>query len=164
MSARRFLITPDPLSVERLAADLEEAARHSGEGCGGIATFVGVVRATHKGRAVRHLEYEAFQPLALKAFDRIDAEIRETWPAAGVGIHHRIGRLQVGEASVAIAAVAAHRDEAFRVCRYAIERVKQVLPVWKHEYFTDGDAWVEGATADVDDEAARTRAREVACA
>lgn len=164
MSARRFLITPDPLSVERLAADLEAGARYAGEGCGGIATFVGVVRATHKGRQVRHLEYEAFQPLAAKAFDRIDAEIREAWPTAGVGIHHRIGRLQVGEASVAIVAVAAHRDEAFKVCRYAIERVKQILPVWKHEYFTDGDAWVEGATADVDDDAARARAREVACA
>ena len=164
MPVPRFLVTSEPLSVERLAADLEAAGRHTGEGCGGIATFVGVVRATHKGRVVKYLEYEAFQPLAMRAFDRIDAEIRAVWPTAGVGIHHRIGRIEIGEASVAIAAVAAHRDEAFRVCRYAIERVKQVLPVWKHEYFADGDAWVEGAVADVDDEAAMTRAREVACA
>jgi len=163
MSSPRFLITSEPLSVERLAASLESAARHAGEGCGGIATFVGVVRATHKGRAVKYLEYEAYEPLAMKAFARIDAEIHAAWPHAGVGIHHRTGRLSIGDASVAIAAVAAHRDDAFRVCRYAIERVKQVLPVWKHEYFEDGDAWVEGALADVDDETAKSRAREVAC-
>ncbi len=164
MSLPKFLVTPGPLSVERLAAVLEEEARHEGEGCGAIATFVGVVRATHKERAVRFLEYEAFEPLAMKAFRRIDAELRAAWPSASVGIHHRVGRLQIGEASVAIVAVAAHRDEAFRACRYAIERVKQVVPVWKHEYFADGDAWVEGALADVDDESAKARAREVACA
>ena len=160
----RFLITSDPLAVERLAAALEQAARHVDEGCGAVCTFVGVVRATHKGRRVRHLEYEAFKPLAMKVFDRIDAEIRAEWPRASVGIHHRIGRLEIGEASVAIAASSAHRAEAFQVCRYAIERVKQVLPVWKHEFFEDGDAWVEGAVADPDDEAARVRAHEVACA
>jgi molybdopterin synthase catalytic subunit len=131
---------------------------------GAVCTFVGVVRATHKGRRVRHLEYEAFEPLAVKVFDRIDAEVRAEWPRASVGIHHRIGRLEIGEASVAIAASSAHRPEAFQVCRYAIERVKQVLPVWKHEFFEDGDAWVEGAVADLDDEAARVRAHEVACA
>jgi molybdopterin synthase catalytic subunit len=100
----------------------------------------------------------------MKVFSRIEAEIRAEWPLAGVAVHHRIGRLAVGDASVAIAAVSAHRDEAFRVCRYTIERVKQVLPVWKHEYFDDGDAWVEGAVADVEDDTARARAREVACA
>jgi molybdopterin synthase catalytic subunit len=164
MQVPRFLITSDPLAVERLAASLEQAARHVDEGCGAVCTFVGVVRATHKGRRVRHLEYEAFAPLAMKVFERIDAEVRSEWPRASVGIHHRIGRLEIGEASVAIAASSAHRPEAFQVCRYAIERVKQVLPVWKHEFFEDGDAWVEGAVADPDDEAARVRAHEVACA
>lgn len=160
----RFLITNEPLSVEGLAISLEESTRYEGEGCGGICTFAGVVRATHKGRRVRYLEYEAFTPLAMKAFDRIDEEVRAEWPAARVGIHHRVGRLAIGEASVAIAAVAAHRGDAFRVCRYAIERVKQVLPVWKHEFFEDGDDWVEGAVADLENETARLKAREVACA
>jgi molybdopterin synthase catalytic subunit len=164
MQASRFLITSDPLAVERLADALEQASRHVDEGCGAVCTFVGVVRATHKGRRVRHLEYEAFEPLAMKVFDKIDAEVRAEWPRASVGIHHRIGRLEIGEASVAIAASSAHRAEAFQVCRYAIERVKQVLPVWKHEFFEDGDAWVEGAVADLDDEAARARAHDVACA
>jgi molybdopterin synthase catalytic subunit len=129
-----------------------------------VCTFLGVVRATHKGRRVRHLDYEAFEPLALKAFDRIRDEIAGEWPDALVAIHHRIGRLRVGETSVAIAAASAHRREAFQVCRYAIERVKQIAPIWKREYFDDGDAWVEGAVADVDDEEARRRALAAACA
>ena len=160
----RFAITHDTLAVERLAAELEREAQGRGEGCGAICTFVGVVRATHQRRRVRHLDYEAHAPLALKAFERIATEIAADWPGALVGIHHRIGRLMVGEASVIIAAASAHRAEAFQVCRYAIERVKQIAPVWKHEHFEDGDAWVEGATADVDDEGARRKARDLACA
>ena len=164
MPGNRLAITSEPVSADRLAADLELAQRYSGEGCGGICTFAGIVRATHQGRRVRHLEYEAFEPLAMKVLDRISAEIATEWPGTAVAIHHRTGRLLVGEASVAIAAVSAHRTAAFQACRYAIERVKQVLPVWKHEFFEDGDAWVEGATADIEDDAARTRAREAACA
>jgi molybdopterin synthase catalytic subunit len=160
----RFAITSGPLSIERLAAQLEPGARAKGEGIGGLCTFLGVVRATHRGRHVTHLDYEAHEPLAVKAFARIADEIAQAWPDASVAIHHRIGRLAVGDASVAVVAAAAHRAEAFQVCRYAIERVKQIAPVWKHEYFEDGDAWVEGATADVEDDAARQRAREAACA
>jgi molybdopterin synthase catalytic subunit len=152
------------LSVEALGAELEAAARRVGEGCGAICSFVGVVRATHQGRTVRYLEYEAFAPLAKRALGRIADEVAAGWPGSLVAIHHRAGRLEVGEASVAIAAAAAHRAEAFQVCRYAIERVKQILPVWKHEFFDDGDAWVDGAVADPDDEAARTEARQRACA
>jgi molybdopterin synthase catalytic subunit len=102
--------------------------------------------------------------LALKTFERIAQEVAEQWPGVLVAIHHRVGRLLVGEVSVAIAAASAHRAQAFQVCRYAIERVKQITPVWKHEFFDDGDAWVEGAMTDVDDEEARKRARDVACA
>lgn len=164
MSLPHFAVTAEPLSVERLAADLEAVSRYRGEGCGAVCTFIGVVRATHQGRKVTHLEYEAFSPLAVKAFQRIADEIAAEWPFATVAIHHRIGRLQVGDASVVIAAAAAHRAEAFHVCRYAIERVKQIAPVWKHEFFEDGDAWVEGAATDIHDDAARQRARQTACA
>ena len=79
-------------------------------------------------------------------------------------VHHRLGRLGIGEASIVIAAASAHRAHAFAACRYVIERVKQIAPVWKHEFFEDGDAWVEGATADPDDPAARRAALERACA
>jgi molybdopterin synthase catalytic subunit len=155
-------ITSQPLSAEALAADIEREVQSRGEGCGAVCTFLGIVRATHKGRKVQHLEYEAFEPLALKTFDRIAQEIAAEWPDARVAIHHRVGRLAVGEASVIIAAASSHRAQAFQVCRYAIERIKQIAPIWKHEFFTEGDAWVEGATADVHDEAARQRARDIA--
>jgi molybdopterin synthase catalytic subunit len=160
----RLAITRAPLAVEPLATELEGAIRLDGEGCGALTTFLGVVRATHQGRRVRYLEYEAHEPLALKALERIQAEVDASWPGAGLAIHHRIGRLEIGEASVAIVAASAHRAEAFQVARYAIERVKQIVPVWKHEFFEDGDAWVDGAVADPDDDAARQEAQARACA
>lgn len=157
-------VTAAPLSVEAVTTQVEASVRSRGEGCGAVASFVGLVRATHKGRVVKYLEYEAFDALALKVFRQIQTEAAETWPGAALGIVHRTGRLGVGEASVVIVAATAHRAEAFQVCRYAIERVKQIAPVWKHEFFEDGEAWVEGAVADPDDAVARARAREIACA
>jgi len=157
-------IVPAPLSLEALVASVEARSRSIGEGCGAVATFVGIVRATHQGRRVRQLNYEAFEALALNVFAQIEDEIRAAWPTAVVGIHHRIGRLNVGDASVIIAAATAHRAEAFQVCRYAIERIKQVAPIWKHEIFDDGEAWVEGAVADPEDDAAKQEAHRRACA
>jgi molybdopterin synthase catalytic subunit len=164
MSQARLAIMREPLSLERLSAAVEGEMRAVGEGCGALASFVGVVRATHKGRSVRHLEYEAFEPLAVNVFRRIEQEIQQHWPLAAIGIHHRVGQLAVGEASVVIVAATAHRSEAFQACRYAIERVKQIAPVWKHEFFDGGDSWVEGATADPEDTAARREALTRACA
>jgi molybdopterin synthase catalytic subunit len=160
----RLAIVHHALSVESLTRLVEADVRSRGEGCGAVTTFIGVVRGTHKGRKVRYLEYEAFEPLAEKAFERIAAEIAREWPGTTVAIEHRVGRIEIGDASVVIAAGAAHRADAFQVCRYAIERIKQIAPVWKHEFFEDGDAWVEGAVADPDDEAARQHARAQACA
>jgi molybdopterin synthase catalytic subunit len=163
MSVRRFALTHAPLSAEALTAAIERDVQARGEGCGGLCAFVGVVRATHRGRRVRYLEYEAFEALALKVFEQVDAEAQAAWPDVRLAIHHRTGRLEIGEASVVIVAGAAHRAAAFQASRYAIERVKQVAPVWKHEYFEDGDAWVEGATADPADESARQEAMARAC-
>jgi molybdopterin synthase catalytic subunit len=160
----RLAIVREVLPVEPLMRLVEADVRHRGEGCGAVTTFVGVVRATHKGRAVRHLEYEAYEPLALKVFERIATEVGEEWADTSLAIWHRVGRVDIGEASVVIAVAAAHRADAFQVCRYAIERVKQIAPVWKHEFFEDGAAWVEGAIADPDDEVARRQARSRACA
>lgn len=157
-------VTDQPLSAEGLAAETARAAGH-GEGCGAVTLFLGLVRATHQGRAVDFLEYEAFAPLAIATFSQIQAEVAEHWPGVVVGIAHRTGRLAIGEASVVIAAASAHRAPSFAVCRYAIERVKQIAPVWKHEYFVGGSAvWVEGAIADPSDTDAKTRALRSACA
>jgi molybdopterin synthase catalytic subunit len=164
MAFARFAVVSEPVSAEALALALERELRAVGEGCGALATFLGVVRATHRGTPVQRLEYEAYAPLAEKVFALIGDEASALWPASRLAVHHRVGRLAIGEASVAIAAGAAHRAESFQVCRYAIERVKQVAPVWKHEFYENGAEWIEGATADPGDVAARERARAVACA
>jgi molybdopterin synthase catalytic subunit len=136
----------------------------SGPGFGAVTTFLGLVRDHNQGRRVLHLVYEAYEPLAEKALLRIVAEAQEQWPSVRLAVHHRTGKLAVGEASVAIAAGSPHRADAFAACRYAIERVKQIVPIWKHEYFDGGDVWIEGATADPDDRTARETATRIACA
>jgi MoaE-MoaD fusion protein len=157
-------IGPERLDLERISAALEESAGPAAGADGAVATFVGLVRNHNAGRSVRYLEYEAYEPLALKAFERITSEIAERWPGVRLAVHHRIGRLEIGEASVAIAARSAHRGHAFAACRYTIERVKQIAPIWKREFFDGGDVWIEGATADPADARARAEAERVACA
>jgi molybdopterin synthase catalytic subunit len=157
-------IGPDRLDVERIAAALDaDPPQRAGED-GAVVTFLGLVRNHNMGRRVRYLEYEAYEPLALKAFARIAAEVAERWPSARLALHHRIGRLAVGEASVAIVVRSPHRGDAYAACRYVIERVKQIVPVWKREFFEGGDVWIEGATANADDERARAEAERAACA
>ena len=136
----------------------------SGAATGAVTTFLGLVRDHNQDRRVLHLVYEAYEPLAEKALQRIVTEAQEQWPSVRLAVHHRTGKLAIGEASVAIAAGSPHRADAFAACRYAIERVKQIVPIWKHEYFDGGDVWIEGATADPDDVAARETATRIACA
>ena len=161
MTVSLLAIGPEPLELQRVVSAL--AGGGNGRD-GAIVTFLGLVRNYNAGRSVRYLEYEAFQPLAVKAFERIDREIQERWPEAALALHHRIGRLAIGEASVAIAVRAPHRGDAYAACRYAIERVKQIAPIWKREYFDGGDVWIEGATADPNDARARAEAERAACA
>jgi molybdopterin synthase catalytic subunit len=150
MADQRFRVTSDALDVKAVSAIVSSAD------CGATATFVGLVRNENNGRRVLWLEYEAYEPLAVKAFARIDEEAGERWPSIALAIHHRTGRLEIGEASVVIAAGSPHRAEAFAACRYAIERIKQIAPIWKHEHFEGGQIWIEGATADpMDDDARR---------
>ena len=157
-------IGAEPLELERIAAALTQSAGPHAGADGAMVTFLGLVRNHNLGRSVRYLEYEAYEPLAVKAFERIAAEIAERWPGARLALHHRIGRLDIGEASVAIAARSTHRSHAYAACRYAIERVKQIAPIWKREFFDGGDVWIEGATADPADDRARAEAERVACA
>jgi molybdopterin synthase catalytic subunit len=162
-----FAVTAEPLDLAAVvAAVTRDAERETGTpaATGAVTTFLGLVRGHNRGRRVVRLEYEAYTPLAVKAFGRIAEEARREWPAVRLAIHHRTGRLALGEASVAIAAASAHRADAFCACRFAIERIKQIAPVWKHEYFDGGDVWIEGATADPSDERAREEARQRACA
>jgi molybdopterin synthase catalytic subunit len=150
----------DPLDLTRVVEAVSDRAGADGA----VVSFVGLVRNHHVGRRVRYLEYEAYEPLALKAFERISNEVEGRWPGVRLAVHHRTGRLEIAEASVAIAAASPHRADAYAACRYAIERIKQIAPIWKHEFFEGGDVWVEGATADPEDQQARADAERVACA
>lgn len=153
-------VTRAPLDLQALTRDLAQGTL----GDGAVATFTGLVRNHNQGRTVHFLEYEAYEPLAVKALERITNEARETWPAIRMGMHHRIGRLEIGEASIIIVVASPHRADAFAACRYAIERVKQIVPIWKREHFEGGEIWLEGASVDPDDQQARLIAHRIACA
>jgi molybdopterin synthase catalytic subunit len=111
--------------------------------CGAISTFVGTTRVDEtEGASVEYLEYEAYRPMADRKLEEIGAEIEERWDVREVSIVHRIGRVEPGEASVAIVAASPRRGPAFAASRYAIERIKQVVPIWKREVWSDGYVWV----------------------
>ena len=164
MTTPLLMIATTPLALEPIVAAVCEAGADRQGSDGAVATFLGLVRNHNIGRRVHYLDYEAYEPLAVRSFERITEEIRERWPGVRMGVHHRVGTLQVGEASVIIVVASPHRGDAFAVCRYTIERIKQISPIWKHEHFEGGDVWIEGATADPDDAIALAAAEKAACA
>jgi molybdopterin synthase catalytic subunit len=132
-----YEVVDHPLSPDALAAAVDDP------GAGGIVIFAGVVRNETGGRPVKFLEYEAHAPMAATKMREIGRTVRARWPGIKrVAMQHRIGRLEIGEASVLIAVSAAHRREAFEACQYAIDTLKQTVPVWKKEHFEDGEVWV----------------------
>ena len=156
-------VSADPAAGDPGAEDARQEAETGagGVGPGAVITFVGVVRNANAGRRVLRLEYEGYEPLALRAFERIGREVGDRWTVR-LAVHHRLGRLEIGEASVIIAAASPHRADAFAACRYVIERIKQIAPIWKHEFFEGGDVWIEGASADAEDAGARETAYKLA--
>jgi len=130
-------VVTHPLSSDAAAALVDDP------GAGGIVIFSGVVRNETGGRRVKFLEYEAHPAMAEVKMREIAAVIRARWPGVRrVAMQHRVGRLEIGEASVLIAVSAAHRGEAFDACEFAIDTLKQTVPVWKKEHFEDGEVWV----------------------
>jgi molybdopterin synthase catalytic subunit len=126
-------LSRDPLDLTKLgAADPRDGA---------VCLFVGVVRNENDGRAVRSLEYEAYEEMARPLMDEIAQETLARWPVTRVEMVHRIGILAVGEPSVAVAVTSPHRAEAFAACRYAIDSLKARVPIWKKEHYTDGSVW-----------------------
>lgn len=109
---------------------------------GGIDVFIGTVRDATKGKSVMRLEFEAYEPMALKEMQKIAEKAFEKWPVQKLLIHHRTGILKVADVPVIIAVSCAHRDAAFEVCRYVIDTLKQTVPIWKKEIFEDGEVWV----------------------
>ncbi|MDE2320319.1 MAG: molybdenum cofactor biosynthesis protein MoaE [candidate division NC10 bacterium] len=131
-----FEIIDQPLVLEPLV----NAVKRSSSGA--VVTFLGVVREQTRGRQVRYLEYEAYREMAIPKMREIADEIRRKWEVDEIAMVHRVGRLQIGEASVAIAVSAPHRHEALAACAYAIDRLKEIVPIWKKEVWTDGEEWV----------------------
>ncbi len=136
-----FEVTDTPLSLDRLATVVGQNTS------GAVASFLGIVREFARGRQVRSLEYDAYPEMATAKMRQIGEEIRQQWPVDRIAMVHRIGRLTIGEASVAIAVSSPHRREALQACAYAIERLKEIVPIWKKEVWTDGEEWI-GSTVD----------------
>lgn len=120
-------------------------ARVASPKAGGIATFLGVVRDNALGRKVLYLLYEGYPAMAIKEMERVESAVRERWEIESIAITHRVGRLEIGEASVAIAVSSAHRKEAIEACHFAIDRLKETVPVWKKEFWEGGEVWIENA-------------------
>lgn len=133
-----FRITFAPLSLEEVYRLADDA------GNGAVVVMSGTVRNQTDGKAVAFLEYQAYEPMALEIFRAIALEIKNSWPSCNRAIvHHRIGKLQIGEISVLVAVGSPHRSEAFAACRYAIDTLKHNAPIWKKEHWQDGSSeWV----------------------
>jgi molybdopterin synthase catalytic subunit len=135
-----FDITDQPLSLEPLVSAVTRSSS------GAVAGFLGVVREQTRGRQVLYLEYEAYREMAIPKMREIADEIRRKWKVDEIAMVHRIGHLEIGEASVAIAVSAPHRHQALAACAYAIDRLKETVPIWKKEVWTDGEEWVGPGT------------------
>lgn len=132
----RFTVTEavlDPRAVEALVA---------GPDAGAIVTFIGTVRDNARGRTVTALDYEAYPSAAGKMLARVGAEVAERWPEVRIAISHRTGHLLPGEASIVIATASPHRENAYESSAYAIARIKEIVPIWKKEWYEDGSSWI----------------------
>ncbi len=142
-----FTITIAPLSIDEVYSLASDPAN------GAVVTMSGTVRNQTEGKPVKSLEYQAYEPMALEVFRQIAAQIRQQWSdTQRIIIHHRIGRLRIGEISILVAVGCPHRGEAFAACRYAIDTLKHNAPVWKKEHFEDGSGeWVSIGACEVED-------------
>jgi molybdopterin synthase catalytic subunit len=136
VSGGSFRLSEEPLSVQ---AAVDEVAN---ERAGAIATFVGTTRVESRGRSVQYLEYEAYPGMAEDVMEQIARELKSTYELCDLAIHHRIGRVGIGETSVVIAVSAPHRQDALAACRDAIDTLKKTVPLWKKEVYAGGEEWI----------------------
>lgn len=131
-----FEITDQEIDAGAVSTAVSVAA------AGAIATFIGITRERNDGRRVTRLEYEAYTEMAIAEMRKIGAEAQRRWPIEKIAIVHRVGVVPIGAASVVIAVSAAHRRPAFEACHFAIDRLKEVVPIWKKEHFEGGEVWI----------------------
>jgi MoaE-MoaD fusion protein len=135
-SVGRITIGRERIDVAALEREVADPA------AGAIVSFTGTTRRDNAGRIVLRLEYEAYEPMALSEMRKLASEAAQRWKIVRIAIAHRVGVVEIGETSVAIAVSAAHRGEAFEACRFAIDRLKETVPIWKKEHFEGGEVWI----------------------
>ncbi|MFC3040606.1 molybdenum cofactor biosynthesis protein MoaE [Virgibacillus xinjiangensis] len=136
MDEKLFDITKEPIQVEELVKKVERRE------AGAITTFIGTVREWTKGKRTVYLKYEAYVPMAIKMLEKIGQEVQAEWPDTKIAVTHRIGKLDISEAAVVIAVSSPHRKAAYQANEYVIERIKQIVPIWKKEHWEDGETWI----------------------
>jgi molybdopterin synthase catalytic subunit len=135
-----FRVTNQPIDLDELVGFVTDPE------AGAISTFIGTTRDNNEGRKVTGLDYEAYPEMAEKELARIEEQAKKQWPICRMAIVHRLGPVQIGQASVIIAVSSAHRDAAFAACRFAIEEIKKTVPIWKKEVFEGGEVWIGSQT------------------
>jgi molybdopterin synthase catalytic subunit len=136
VSGGAFLLSEEPLSLDRVVDEVRA------DEAGAIATFTGTTRVRSRGRTVTHLDYEAYEGMAERVMEEIAAALRERYDLTGIAIHHRVGRVSIGETSVVIAVSAPHRGDALAACKDAIDELKERVPLWKKEVYEGGEEWI----------------------
>ena len=136
VSGGAFRVTDQPLSLEAVAAEVAD------ERAGAVATFTGTVRRRSRGREVTRLEYEAYAEMAEDVMSQLSRELEQRYELCAIAIHHRVGTLGIGEASVVIAVSAPHRQDALAACKDAIDTLKATVPLWKKEVYEGGEQWI----------------------
>jgi MoaE-MoaD fusion protein len=136
VSGGAYRITDEPLSLDAVVAEVSD------EQAGAVASFLGTVRRASRGRNVLYLEYEAYAEMAEDVMTRIAAQLSERYDLKAIAIHHRVGRVEIGDPSVAIAVSAPHRQDALAACKEAIDTLKQTVPLWKKEVYEGGEEWI----------------------
>ncbi|MEL5988632.1 MULTISPECIES: molybdenum cofactor biosynthesis protein MoaE [Kurthia] len=136
MQENKFEIVDQPIDVEAMRAKVMD------RNAGAVTLFIGTVREMTKGKKTLSLQYEAYAPMAIKMFEQIEHEILEQWPDVRLAISHRVGLLAISDIAVVIAVSSPHRKVAYEANEFAIERIKQIVPIWKKEHWEDGTAWI----------------------
>jgi MoaE-MoaD fusion protein len=138
VEANVFRLIREPIAAQIIADSIQKPED------GAVVVFEGVVRNHSKDKAVRFLEYDAYEPMALKKIEEIGLQAKGKFAIRDIAIVHRLGHMDVGECSIVIAVASAHRGSAFDACRFAIDTIKEIVPIWKKEFYEDGEVWIEG--------------------
>lgn len=132
-----FLLTRESIDSRKITDNLQNPED------GALVIFEGIVRNNSQGKSVRFLEYDAYEPMALKKLEELGSQAKEQFDIRDIAIVHRIGHMEIGECSVVIVVASAHRGPAFDACRFIIDTLKKIVPIWKKEFYEDGEVWIE---------------------